>query len=126
MIKKCLITIILLAISITAHAENHQHLEKWYQKRWCAENKGQMEVVMPDRTRCDCVTDTHAIEFDFAKKWREALAQSLDYGMRSNKRPGIVLILENQDDLRYWIRLNSIIEHYKLPITTWMITPESK
>jgi hypothetical protein len=27
--------------------------------------KGQVEVVLPDGTRCDCVTDTHAIEFDF-------------------------------------------------------------
>ena len=26
---------------------------------------GQVEVMLPDGTRCDCVTDTHAIEFDF-------------------------------------------------------------
>ncbi len=42
-----------------------EHPEKWYQKRWCMEQGGQIEVVLPDRTRCDCVTDTHAIEFDF-------------------------------------------------------------
>ena len=42
-----------------------EHPEKWYQKRWCREQGGQMEVVLPDKTRCDCVTDTHAIEFDF-------------------------------------------------------------
>jgi hypothetical protein len=28
-----------------------------------------MEVVLPDKTRCDCVTDTHAIEFDFGNNW---------------------------------------------------------
>jgi len=42
-----------------------QHPEKWYQKKWCEEQKGRIGVVLPDGTRCDCVTDTHAIEFDF-------------------------------------------------------------
>jgi hypothetical protein len=40
------------------------HPEKWYQQKWCEAQKGQVEVVLPDGTRCDCVTDTHAIEFD--------------------------------------------------------------
>ena len=30
---------------------------------------GAAEVTMADRTRCDIVTDTHAIEVDFADKW---------------------------------------------------------
>ena len=42
-----------------------EHPEKWYQEKWCEAQKGQVEVVLPDGTRCDCVTDTHAIEFDF-------------------------------------------------------------
>jgi hypothetical protein len=41
-----------------------EHPEKWYQKEWCEAHKGQVEVVLPDGTRCDCITDTHAIEFD--------------------------------------------------------------
>ena len=28
---------------------------------------------MPDGSRCDVVTKTHAIEVDFARKWAEAL-----------------------------------------------------
>jgi hypothetical protein len=42
-----------------------EHPEKWYQEKWCEANKGQVEVVLPNGTRCDCLTDTHAIEFDF-------------------------------------------------------------
>jgi hypothetical protein len=42
-----------------------EHTEKWYQEKWCEAHKGQVEIAMPDSTRCDCVTDTHAIEFDF-------------------------------------------------------------
>jgi hypothetical protein len=42
-----------------------KHPEKWDQEKWCEAHKGQVEVILPDGTRCDCVTDTHAIEFDF-------------------------------------------------------------
>jgi len=50
-----------------------EHPEKWYQEQWCREQGGQTEVVLPDRTRCDCVTDTHAIEFDFGSQSAEAI-----------------------------------------------------
>ena len=34
---------------------------------------------------------------------------------------GIVLILETMKDRKYWIRLNTVIEHYRLPIDRWSI-----
>ena len=80
-----------------------------------------MEYVLPDRTRCDCMTDTHAIEFDFGVKWTEAIGQALHYAIHTGKRAGIVLILESKKDRKYLIRLNSVIQHYKLPIDTWVI-----
>jgi len=67
---------------------------KPYQEKWCTEHGGQVEVVLPDRTRCDCLTETHAIEFDFGKKWAEAIGQALYYAIQTGKKPGIVLILE--------------------------------
>jgi len=71
---------------------------------------------MPDGTRCDIVTDTHAIEVDFADKWAEAIGQSLNYAFQTNKRAGILLILENPKDERHLIRVQSIINHFDLPI----------
>jgi len=97
------------------------HFEKWYQQQWCQEQGGRVEVVLADRTRCDCLTQTHAIEFDFGSKWAEAIGQALHYGLQTGKRPGIVLILEDTKDYKYWIRLNTIIDNYKLPIDTWKI-----
>jgi len=46
-----------------------EHPEKWYQQKWCEGQKGRVEVVLQDGTRCDCLTDTHAIEFDFGGTW---------------------------------------------------------
>jgi hypothetical protein len=98
-----------------------EHPEKWYQQRWCEAQKGQVEVVLPDGTRCDCVTDTHALEFDFGDHWSEAVGQSAYYAIQTGKKAGIVLILETVKDRKYWIRLNTTIEHFNLPIDTWSV-----
>lgn len=107
---------------ILADAKN-LHSEKYYQEKWCAENNGQMEVVLPDRTRVDCLLEKqgYAIEFDFGKKWTEAIGQSLYYSLQTGKRAGIVLIMESEKDVKYWIRLNSTIQHFGLPIDVWSI-----
>ena len=78
-------------------------------------------MVLPDRTCCDCVTDTHAIEFDFGSGWAESIGQGLHYSYMTKKRAGIVLILENVKDRKYWIRLKITIEHFDLPIEIWTI-----
>ena len=55
-----LILIIILMFPAPLLAKR-EHPEKWYQRKWCEAHKGQVEVVLPDGTRCDCVTETHAI-----------------------------------------------------------------
>lgn len=115
--------IIALCALCTPADATHVHDEAWYQEQWCA-GRGQTEYVLPDRTRVDCLTATHAVEFDWGKKWPEAIGQSLWYGLNTNKRPGIVLILHDESDYRYWIRLNTAIDHFDLPIDAWMFDDE--
>ena len=119
--KKAALIVILTIIFPSLLLAKREHPEKWYQVKWCQAHKGKIEVVLPDGTRCDCVTDTHAIEFDFGNNWAEALGQSSYYSMQTKKKPGIVLILETIKDRKYWIRLNTTIEHFNLPIDTWNI-----
>jgi len=97
------------------------HPEKWYQERWCERHGGQMEVVLPDKTRCDCVTTTHAIEFDFADKWAEALGQALHYSLMTSKQAGIVLILLSESDWKYYYRLMSVIVDNGLQVKVWVM-----
>jgi len=92
-------------------------LESDYQKAHC---KGQMEFVLPDRTRVDCLTDTHAIEYDFGKKWAEAIGQSLHYAMWTGKRAGIVLII-SPSEIRFEKRVKAVINHYGLPIDVFTV-----
>jgi len=124
MIKnKFLLTILMLffLFPVTASAKNLLK-EKYYRSQWC-QGKGEMDVVLPDKNRCDCLTDTHAVEVEFGKKWAEAIGQSLYYSLQTGKRAGIVLIIESNKYLKYWIRLNSTIEHFSLPIDTWQVLP---
>jgi hypothetical protein len=121
-VKLRALTFLLLSLAVTpcAHAK-HDRPESSFVAEWCQEQHGQAEVRLLDGTRCDCLTDTHAIEFDFAPKWYEAVGQALYYGFQTGKKPGIVLILEGREDYRYWLRLNSTLEHYRVPIRTWKL-----
>lgn len=102
--------------------KNHQYFEKDYQRVWCNAHCGSMEVILPDKARVDCVTKTHAIEFDFAPKWAESIGQALYYGRVLHKTPGIVLIIENAEkDQKYVNRVKAVAEIYG--ITLWTMTP---
>jgi len=110
-------TALLLVLTLTASlGAARLNPEAYYQEIAAKKYNGETEVVLPDGTRCDLVTSKHAIELDFADKWAEAIGQSLNYSFQLNKKAGILLILESPKDERHLIRVQSIIEHYRLPI----------
>jgi hypothetical protein len=47
--------------------------------------------------------------------------EDLTPNFQTGKKAGIVLILETMKDRKYWVRLNTTIEHFNLPIDTWSI-----
>lgn len=71
--------------------------EAYYQTLWC-EGKGKVEYVLEDRTRVDCLTETHAVEVDFAHKWAEAIGQALYYSKMTGKAPAVLLIVGDRDE----------------------------
>ena len=92
--------------------------ESHYQNNWC---KGQIEYVLPDRSRVDCLTDTHAIEIDFADKWAESIGQALYYASETGRKPGVALISENPaKDMKYIERWHGAARG--LNIKLWIIT----
>lgn len=111
---------VILLFSLSANAAR-LHTEAYYQDIWCLDHDGETSVKMPIGTFADCITTSHAIEFDFADKWAEAIGQALHYAQQTNKRAGIVLILEESDDERFWDRLRVTIQNTQLPIDVWFI-----
>lgn len=85
--------------------------------------KGRVEVTLKDGTRADCLTETHAIEYDWAHKWAEAVGQAMHYARVTGKKPGVVLILKTEADQRYVERVRPLaIEN---DITLWTVTSRS-
>lgn len=114
---------ILLVVYATPVFAARLYPEKDYQQAWCGDNRGVLEVRLPDLARVDCVTKTHAVEFDFADKWGEAIGQALYYGTALNKQPGIVLIMENPEkDRRYLNRVMAVAKDYNIEV--WTIGPD--
>ncbi len=74
---------------------SHKHNEASYQQAWCSMHNGITEYENADKTRVDCLTATHTVEFDFSNKWAESVGQALHYGVMTGKKPMVVLILEN-------------------------------
>lgn len=91
--------------------------ESYYQNEWAQKWNGVCEYKLPDGTRVDVLTKNYAVEFDFAKKWAEAVGQALHYGRMTGKRPAIVLIIEQPSDFKYYRRLRPICKEHN--ITLW-------
>lgn len=97
--------------------------ERHYQRIWCDDQGGVMEYRLDDGSRIDCLTDSHAVEFDFARKWSQSVGQALYYGQRSGRQPAVVLIMEGPGDIRYLRRLLAIAPGNGL--TIWTISPSA-
>lgn len=110
--KRFLIISALLIASLVSAGERE------YQEIWCNRVNGVMEYVLDDRTRVDCLTEEYAIEFDFAKKWAEAIGQALYYSLKTGKKPGIVLIMEDHKDDKYLKRLKAVSDSYNIKVWT--------
>lgn len=91
----------------------HKHSEAAYQYAWCKMHNGILEYKNPDNTRVDCLTAEHAVEFDFARKWAESVGQALHYNLMTNKKPMVVLILENpKKEMCYYDRIQALAKKY--------------
>jgi hypothetical protein len=100
----------------------HLHPEAFYQQQWCNQQQGVLEYRLDDGARVDCVTDSHAIEFDFAPKWAESIGQALYYGAKTGKKSGVVLIMERGDhDQKYLTRLRAVAGQHGIDI--WTVAP---
>ena len=103
--------LILLFVAISLNASHLK--EKDYVNKYC---EGTTAVILNDHTRVDCLTKEYAFEFDFAKKWYEAIGQSLYYAMKTDREAGIYLIVNTLEDNKYVYRARQICEKYNIKL----------
>lgn len=83
------------------------HPERYYAALMVEKYGGKPEVRLWDGTRVDLLTDTEAIEIDFARKWAEAIGQCLYYAEVTGKEPAIIL-LAGESDQRFVYRCQTV------------------
>lgn len=101
----------------------HYHSESSYQHAWCSAHNGIEEFENDDRTRVDCLTETHAVEFDFANKWAESIGQAEHYALKTGKKGKVVLILEKpKKEMVYFNRVLELGKIHNFDVE--YVTPE--
>ena len=112
LLKKIFIFILILNSFICKANAQYKHSEKSYQYAWCAQNNGIAEYINQDKTRIDCLTKTHAVEFKKKKKWAESVGQALYYGIMTGKKAKVVLIVEEVKEMMYLKRVEKLSKIY--------------
>jgi hypothetical protein len=104
----------ILAIQSAYALEN----EDYYNRQFCTQESGQAEYSLPDRSRVDCLTDTHAFEADWADglKVYESIGQSLYYAAETGKKPGILLLVRKHNSEKHIRKVKRVIESWSLPV----------
>lgn len=116
--KKTIISLLALFLTMPAFAKR-LHCEADYQQAWCGAQQGVSEYQLQDLARVDCLMTQYAVEFDFASKWAESIGQSLYYGLKTNRTPAVVLIMENPEkEQKYLDRLNAVAEKHGIKVFT--------
>lgn len=115
--KNTLLLLVTLLLSGNTLAAN----EKYYQAIFCGKASGQMEVVLGDRTRVDCLTFGMAIEVEFAAKWAESVGQSMHYALMTGRHPGVALIMLGPKDCKYGRRIRNVVSIIRPLISVWEV-----
>lgn len=103
--------------------------ESDYRSALCGSAGYAQEVTLPNGTRTDCVSETHAIEIDFAAKWAEAIGQSLNYSAETGKPPAVILICKSGTErkcLKWSLLLEQTTKHWRLPIKVWLCDADAR
>lgn len=112
--KRTALALMLLAMPAAAQTERK------YVEHLCAGME--IEVVLPDSTRVDCLSDGVAYEADFSPKWAEAIGQSAYYALRTGRQPGIILICTQRLEtcMEHLRRTRETVEHLGKTWVLWM------
>lgn len=86
---------------------------------------GRIEVVLSDRTRVDILTDSHAIEVDFAENWAQSIGQALHYEGMTGKKAGVLLIMKGYEEERFLERLMGVAAKHGIDVWVWNYTNDT-
>jgi hypothetical protein len=98
--------------------------EKFYQRMYCAGME--LEHLLSDGARIDCLNAEYAIEVDYVDHWAESVGQALYYASATKRKPGIILLCPSSSNQRVYggclrdlYRLDGALSLVGRPVTVW-------
>lgn len=79
--------------------------------------QGEAEHRLPDGSRIDILTDEVAWEVEWSDKWPESIGQSVFYGLATNRKPGVWLLLRGKHDEDY-LQCLMVCRHLNIELRT--------
>ena len=97
---------------------SHGKTEAEHVDEHCPTLNGEVEHILPDNTRIDCLTEYSAIEYDFTYKWYECVGQAMYYRVMTDKQAVCILIRKNGTDieLEHIERALKTVKYYHVPV----------
>jgi putative aminopeptidase FrvX len=116
--KKILLLLFVLLLSTASTCSNRKvHFKKVFSQSI----NGKIDVRLDDyKNVSDIVSDTFAIDVEFAPRWAMSIGHSLYGATKLNKKPAILLITYKGYSGKYVDMLMPIAKKYN--ITVWTIT----
>ena len=126
MYREFAVSILLSAVSLlTFQTPGSDANELEWTKHIAAVKGGVHQYVCPDRSRVDVLTDEYAYEVEWVNKWKEAPGQAVLYGLLTNKKPAIVLLMKgNTSDKIYYLRCLAVCGKLGIRLETYDVNSE--
>ena len=105
------LTIVLLFICIVSGYSQKEKMKEADYSNYIQTLIGGEREVYVSGGRVDLVTEEHAFEIEWANKWKESIGQALWYAVQTTKKPGIILILKDASQYKYFIQLNTALDY---------------
>ena len=80
------------------------------------ERGGEAEARLPDGTRVDVLTSSHAWEVEWAapQKHYEAFGQACYYGIWTDKAPGVIMLQRSNEDIKWVLKCKILCARYNV------------
>lgn len=103
-------------IPLTGLTGRHKLSEIEFSKILAKVVNGETEYRLPDDSRVDILTTTHAIEVDWARKWPEGVGQALYYGVVTGRQPVVLLLTDAALESRFINRCHLVCDTYRISL----------
>ena len=117
MLKKNIYRIGLFLFALSLFTQAYGQTDNWHENDYSDYIQvligGEREQSV-ESGRVDLVTEEYAFEVEWANKWKHSIGQSIWYGLQTNKKPGIILLMRSKEDYKYFIQLNTALNYANL------------